>query len=367
MFRLIIKNIVDNLIALECSFVKQETHAKKRVLIFRKDVLGDFIIFLPTLKYYREYYKDYEISLVVSSMSLELSSLFPYMDDIVPFNQKKFRTNLWYRRAFIKNLSRKGFDVAIYPVYSSEKIGDLIMKATRAPKVLNFKTISIQENLNELERNMAFVSAVAGKKCVASFPTVDVSLLDKGGYQKISLEYDLLPKKYVVMVLGAGATYRMWQLFKMVEVAEYLIGKGFFVVLCGTENEYKFGEEIIGQSINKNRIINLIGKTKITTLSHLLANAKLYFGSETGTLHLAVAVNTPAIAILGGGHFGRFFPYGNLDMNRIVFDPNMKCKGDEWKCAENVPKGEPAPCIKNITVVDAKKQIDDLLAILDQG
>lgn len=366
MFRLIIKNIVDNLIALECSFVKQETHAKKRVLIFRKDVLGDFIIFLPTLKYYRECYKDYEISLVVSSMSLELSSLFHYMDDIIPFNQKKFRTNFWYRRAFIKNLSRKGFDVAIYPVYSSEKIGDLIMKATRTPKVLDFKTISIQENLNELERNMAFVSKVVGKPCPALFPTIDVAILVRGDFDKIFLEYGLDSKKYVVIVPGAGATYKMWQMSNVIEIADYFVEKGLVAVVCGWVDEKMLGEEVVKQSKYKDRIINLVGKTNLPTLAHLLANAKLYFGNDTGTLHLAAATGTPAVAIMGGGHFGRFFPYGNLDMNRVVFDPNMKCKGDEWKCAENVPKGDPAPCIKNITVVDAKKQIDDLLAILDQ-
>lgn len=365
MLRQITKNIIDNLIAFECQFVKQETHAKKRVLIFRKDVLGDFIIFLPTLKYYREYYKDYDISLVVSNMSLELTTLFSFVDDVIPFDQKKFRRNLWYRRAFIKSLAQKGFDVAVYPVYSSEKIGDLIMKATRAPKVLDFKTILIPKDLNELERNMSFISKVVEKPCHASFPTIDVALLNRKNFEKISLENNLESKKYVVIVPGAGATYKMWQLSKMAKIADYFIEKNLAVVICGSGNEKELGNKLIQQAKHKNGIVNLAGNTDLPTLAHMLANAKLYFGNDTGTLHLAAAVDTPAIAIIGGGHFGRFFPYGNLEMNRIVFDPNIKCRGDEWRCAENIPKGEPAPCIRNITVVDAKKQIDDLLAVLD--
>ena len=177
--RQIVKNIIDNLIVLECRFVRQEVHIKKRVLIFRKDVLGDFVIFLPTIKYYREHYKDYEISLVVNSISMDLVPLFSFIDDIIVFNQKKFRTNFWYRRSFINTLARKGFDVAIYPVYSREKIGDLIMKATRAPRVLDFKTITVPEGLNELDKNMVFVSKVVGKSCEALFPTVDTLLLDE--------------------------------------------------------------------------------------------------------------------------------------------------------------------------------------------
>lgn len=365
MIRQIIKNIIDTLIVSECLFIKQDTHSKKRVLIFRKDVLGDFIIFLPTLPYYRECYKDYDISLVISNMSAGFSPLFSFIDDIIIFDQKKFRTNFWYRRSFIKNLVKKGFDIAIYPVYSSEKIGDTIMKATRAQKILDFKTITISNDLNELDRNMAFVSKVVGKTCTALFPTIDVSLLDKKDFEKIFLEYDLESKKYVVIVPGAGATYKMWQLNKMSEIADYFIGKGFTIVLCGASNERRLGEEMLKQSKNEYKIVNLIGKTNLPTLAHIVAHAKLYFGNDTGTLHLTAAVEIPAIAIMGGWHFGRFFPYGNLDINKIVFDYNMKCKGDGGVCLKNVTKGEPAPCIKNITVENAKKEIDNLLSKLD--
>ncbi|MEK7568564.1 MAG: glycosyltransferase family 9 protein [Patescibacteria group bacterium] len=356
---------MDNLIALECRFVRQEIHKKRRVLIFRKDVLGDFVIFIPTLKYYREYYKDYDISLVVNSVCAELTPLFPFIDDVIIFDQKKFRTNFWHRRAFIKNLAQKGFDVAIYPVYTSEKIGDIIMKDTRAPKVLDFKTIAIPDSLNELDKNMAFVSNVVGKPCEALFPTIDVSLLDKKHYEQIYKEYALESGKYVAVVPGAGATYKMWQLNKMFEIVDYLVEKGLSVVLSGTTEEQLLGEEIMKQSKHRDKVINLIGRTSLPSLAHLLAGAKLYFGNDTGTLHLAVAVGTPSIAIMGGGHFGRFFPYGNLDINRIVFNPNMKCRGDGWKCAEGLSKGEPAPCIKNISVADVKKEIDALLSIVE--
>lgn len=365
MLRKIIKNIIDTLIVFECLFIKQELHTKKRVLIFRKDALGDFVIFLPTLPYYREYYKDYDISLVVSNLSIEeLKPLFSFIDDIIIFNQKKFRTNFWYRRFFIRSLVKKGFDIAIYPVYSSEKIGDIIMKATRANKILDFKTITVANDLNELDKNMEFVSKVVGKHCDAQFPTINVSLLDKKNFEKISLDYSLLPRKYIVIVPGAGATYKMWQLSKMSDIVDYCIQKGFDVVLCGVVDEKKLGEEIIKQSNHKDKIINLISKTDIPTLVHIVANARLYFGNDTGTLHLSAAVETPSVAIMGGWHFGRFFPYGNLNINRIVFDSHMKCKGDNGACLKKIPKGEIAVCIKNITVMDVKKEIDNILVKL---
>lgn len=365
MLRKIIKNIVDYGILLESLFVKQEVHSKKRVLLFRKDVLGDFVIFLPTLNYYREFYKDYEISLVVSDMCIGLAPLFNYMDDVIVFNQKKFRTSFWYRRSFIRGLAKKGFDIAIYPVYSSETIGDLMMKATRAREILDFKTVSIDPILNELDKNMAFVSKVTRKTCIAKFPTINTSILGYDEFIHVNAKHNLDTSKYVVMVPGSSATYKMWPLEKMATIAHYLVEKGYKVVLLGSKNEKILGETIIQLAKNKDFIINLIGDTQISTLIRIVAGAEFYFGNDTGTLHIAAAVSTPSIAIMGGGHFKRFFPYGDLERNRIVFDKHMKCKNDGWECTKIVPLGAPSPCIAHISVEDAKSEIDDLVSKMD--
>jgi ADP-heptose:LPS heptosyltransferase len=365
MIRNIIKTIVDHLILLECLFfTRQSKHSKKRVLLFRKDVLGDFVIFLPTLKYYREYYKDYEITLVVSDMCIGYKPLFTFIDDVIEFNQKKFRSSFWYRRSFIKNLAKQGFDIAIYPVYSSEPVGDLIMKATKAPTVLDFKKVIVDEHLNEMDRNMSFVSEVTKKKCEATYPTIDISKLDRKIADNITAQYPLSEGKYIVMVPGSSATYKMWQLEKMAKVADFCSEKGYKVVLLGGPSEKHLGEKIIQASQDKGAIVDLIGKTDLATLSHIVAKAKFYFGNDTGTLHIAAAVNIPAIAVMGGGHFRRFFPYGNLDRNRIIFDEQMKCKNDAWECAKGISGGVPAPCIASITVEQAKNEIEKLLAVL---
>ena len=42
-------------------------------------------------------------------------------------------------------------------------------------------------------------------------------------------------------------------------------------------------------------------------------------GVKQVPLHIAVAAGTPTVCLMGGGHFGRFFPYGDIDKNRIVY------------------------------------------------
>jgi len=47
---------------------------------------------------------------------------------------------------------------------------------------------------------------------------------------------------------------------------------------------------------------------------------------------------------MGGGHFGRFFPYGNLKKNRVVYR-KMDCFACNWQCKFSTVK-----CIEEISV-----------------
>ena len=238
------------------------------------------------------------------------------------------------------------------------------MKATKAKSILDFKNILVEEGLNEMDKNMSFVSKVVGKKCEAIFPTIDAELLESDRYITLSTLYTLKPKEYVVLVPGSSASYKMWPLEKMAAIADYCIEKGYTVILLGSKSEKMLGDRIVKLSKHPQNCINLIGETNLASLVHMVKNAKFYFGNDTGTLHIAASVTTPAIAVMGGGHFKRFFPYGNLHINRIIFDKNMHCKNDAWECAKTVPAGSPSPCIRSIEVEDAIKEIDSLLTTL---
>jgi len=47
-------------------------------------------------------------------------------------------------------------------------------------------------------------------------------------------------------------------------------------------------------------IIDITGKTTLTTLAAILKSSLLYIGNDTGTVHLASAVGTPTVCIMGG-------------------------------------------------------------------
>lgn len=381
---------MDSYISFECYFIRlfsnrkianEALPRKKKVLLLRKDVIGDFILFIPTLKYYREFYKDAEISLVVNTVALELSSQFKFIDNIIPYNGKLFRSNFLYRRNFFRDLAKAGFDIVVHAVYSREYICDRMVRATGATETIAFRAdcgpmhtdnqytriIEIDSSIGESERNMRFAQEVTGIVGKAEFPNLDLSLFASNEADTLLSGNNLEEKKFVVLFAGAGSRNRTWQLEKFAEVADFIIEKySLKVALCGGKGETSLSTKIIELIKHKSEVIDLTGKTDIPNLAHVLNRSLFYFGSDTGPMHLAVAVGTPVICILGGGHLNRFFPYGDLNINRYIADKNAACRGDSWKCSENLAPDETAPCIRNISVDDAKHEIDSLLAIIQK-
>jgi len=99
---------------------------------------------------------------------------------------------------------------------------------------------------------------------------------------------------------------------------------------------------------------DLRGKTSLEELAREIAWADLFLGVDTGPAHLAMALGKPAVVVLGGGDYGRFFPYGNA---RAVIQ-RMDCFQCHWEC-----RYERALCLHDIPPVGIVKVVEEALKI----
>lgn len=378
MFKAVLKNLADNLIAMECRYLTHKELAnQKKLLIFRKDGLGDFILFYPFLQYYREHFRDYRITLVLPTVAAGLRPLLENFEELVEFDAKKFSQNFFYRRRFIKNLAKKSFTSAIYPVFSREPIADLIISLTGAKTRITFnrpgmsngdytQLIATEPNTErEIDLNITFTQQVTKQSVSVHFPTIDVNHFPNQRARKLLSQYSLQTKNYAVIFVGAAARYRVWPEERFAQICDHLLRLGVTPVICGGSGDTRTATKVLGHTQKPEQIVNLTGQTDLADLAHLLKQAKLYFGNETGALHLAIALDTPALCLLGGGVFGRFFPYGNPQRHRFASDPQMTCRGDYWACGARCVGDEPAPCIMGISVENARNVLDELLTYLE--
>src|SRR5262249_9222582 len=75
----------------------------------------------------------------------------------------------------------------------------------------------------------------------------------------------------------------------------------------------------------------------------------LAVGAETSLAHIACAVGTPNVIILGGGHFGRFMPYSPLTTAACL---PIDCYGCNWTCRFERPH-----CVKDVSPIVVERAI----------
>ena len=352
----------------------------KMVLLIRQDAIGDFILWLDTAKEYRKYFppENYKIILIGNEFWFALAKELPFWDEVLPVNLEAFKTLSFYRWKILRKVRSFGADIAIQPTFSREFYhGDSLVRASNASKKVSsegnmsnsgqLKRIladrwhtelipSTTEPLSELERNAEFFSGFVKKLYLPSYPELEVS----DDYNIPELEQ----KSFYVLSLGANKKYREWPYKYYSKIAQRIHNKTTWLgLICGAKNEFDLGENI--KKICDAPLRNYTGQTTLSELTSLLIKSQILISNETGTAHIANAVGTPTVCILGGGHFGRFMPYpelpGQTNHLKIVFH-EMTCYGCNWECIYPLKKNEPAPCITNISVDSVWNEVKPLLS-----
>jgi len=352
---------------------------QKLVLLVRQDAIGDFILWLDTAKEYRKYYppENCKIILIGNALWSDLAKGLPFWDEVLPVNVKAFKTLSRYRWNILRKVRNYGAEIAIQPTYSREFYhGDSLIRASNASKKVSsagnmsnrdqLKSIladrwhtelipSSPEPLSELERNAEFFSGFIKKLYLPSYPELELS-----GDCNIQ---ELKRKSFYILSLGANKKYREWPYKYYAKIAQKIHKKtGWLGLICGAENEFYLGEHI--KKLCDAPLQNYTGKTTLSELTCLLAKSQILISNETGTVHIANAVGTPTVCILGGGHFGRFVPYpelsGKINNLKVVYH-KMPCYGCDWKCVYHIKDEDPAPCISNISVDAVWNEVKILL------
>jgi len=352
---------------------------QKLILLIRQDRIGDFILWLDTAKEYRKYYppENYKIILIGNAIWSDLAKELPFWDEVLPVNVKAFKSLSRYRWNILRKVRNFGAKIAIQPTYSREFYhGDSLIRASNASKKVSsagnmsnrdqLKSIladrwhtelipSSPEQLSELERNAEFFSGFIKKKYLPSYPELELS-----GDCKIQ---ELKCKSFYILSLGANKKYREWPYKYYAKIAQKIHKKtGWLGLICGAENEFYLGEHI--KKLCDAPLQNYTGQTTLSELTCLLAKSQILISNETGTAHIANAVGTPTVCILGGGHFGRFVPYpelsGKINNLKVVYY-KMPCYGCDWKCVYHIKDEDPAPCISNISVDAVWNEVKILL------
>jgi heptosyltransferase-2 len=148
----------------------------------------------------------------------------------------------------------------------------------------------------------------------------------------------------------------MWHWKGYREVAQFLLTRGFPVVLLGGPSD----EEVNAMVAQGLEVLNLAGKTSIAEAMYVIKNARLVVCNDSMVLHIASAFKVPNVAIFcaTSPQLG-FYPWKN---KAVVVEKNLPCRPCSRHGRKTCPTGTEA-CMKELShfeVMSATKRLLDI-------
>jgi ADP-heptose:LPS heptosyltransferase len=125
---------------------------------------------------------------------------------------------------------------------------------------------------------------------------------------------------FVVMNAGAGWATKRWPAPSFAQVIDLLHGRGVQSVLIGGKS--KADQDAAGEVLARcqHPAIDLLGKTSVRQLVALLSLANGHLAGDTGSSHIAAAINLPTVGLYSITKPQRSCPYGQI--GRTIYDPD---------------------------------------------
>ncbi|WP_287230693.1 glycosyltransferase family 9 protein [Microcystis sp. Msp_OC_L_20101000_S702] len=345
------------------------------ILILRPDNLGDVVLFSGTLRHIRNHFQNATISLCVKKYVQNYIEYCPYIDYVhtwdkyampsssfIPPNMLRGRT---YLLGWFDKLNRKPLlqylktDLLLVPVRSPSKgiYGEYAIVSDIPARIKigiagdysnqDCKTEAKYSNLysrclhlgtglvdlHELNVTAQFLQLLGINTTIEDlWPEVWTTDEDRIWAK------ERIPQSSTSTVLalcpGASDKRKLYPIQQYRSIFNYLNNELLTIVLFGSKSERNLCDKIqqeIKSCKNVLKVFNLAGDSTVRQLIEGLRNCDIVLSTDSASLHLSVAIKKPVVGIMGGWHYGRFYPWGNPNIHRVV-NQSMDCYWCNSRC-----------------------------------
>jgi len=297
-----------------------------RTLILKPSSMGDIVQALPVLTALRESRPDARVWWMVAKPFTDLLAGHPRLEGVIPFDRKRY-ARIWWNPAamrdflrFVRDLRRHGF-TAVLDLQGLLRSG-LLARFTGARARVGFAAARELAPLFYTERvevpgpdmhsvdRYLLVARAAGLAPPRATDHLPVPAPARERARAILAEAGLGPgEPFVVVGADARWTTKQWPAERYARVIDCVrAALGVRSVLVGGPDG-KPAAERIGRAAAE-APIDLTARTTLKELVGLIAEARVMVTNDSGPMHIAAAVGTPAVAIFGPTNPDRTGPYG---------------------------------------------------------
>ncbi len=292
-----------------------------RILIIRLSAIGDVVRVLPALHVLRSSYPDAQIDWAVEKKSAAILEGHPALDSLLIFE----RSPKWTQAAkefliFCQRIRQMRYDVVLdfHGIFKSGLAARVSGARSRfgfawprgqegSSLFVNKKVWLPEKTLNRTEENLRLCEAY-----VPNCPWPSVTIYVPPDVQDaVDVFFDSAfdsHKQVVAMHVPVDRPEKRWPYEHMAALSDMLQADGRFdVLLTWGPNQLDTVQQVLEHTRRKPVVA-----PETANLKHyawLVHRAALYFGGDTGPMHIAAAMGTPVVAVFGGTDPVRHAPY----------------------------------------------------------
>ena len=381
------------------------------ILFVRLSYIGDILHATPAARWIKEQYPDAKLHWIVTPSMVELLDGNPYVDEIIPWERDEYEAHskklhiptMWRMWWELKaKLEPYKFDVAID--VQGRLITGLVLLASGATirlglggtKELNwlFTNYKSKPSTDHVIKRYVEVAQLL-KEAVAKQADLDTplktadNLLEPETLNNVSAKkmYHMdfhVPSKLhtwaeeqwetidnhtslnrgevekplrVGLVLGTSWATKEWPQEKWYSLIKSLQYRANFVCLGGPKEatQYKpLMDSLAAEGIDQ-IMLNMLGKTTLQEVGALIESCDVVVTADTGSLHIALALNKPVVALFGPTDPKLWGPLTGTF--KVLVNDELDCLG----CRKRRCSKPDQYCMSGIEPVRVKKAIFELI------
>ena len=316
----------------------------KRILVITLSNIGDAVLTIPVIENLRLHFPKEHIAILVSPRSFAVFKSDKRINKRIVYDKKISWRN---RLALINRLRHERYDLVVD--LRNSAFGPLL-----SPKYRTSIWSKPPKSIEHMkERHLWKLKSLGLNEKTVKKPLMHFKEDEKLNIENM-MNKNRLRKGQMLIAIAPGARNltKPWQGQGYQELIKGLIAEyDSKIVIVGDELDKKLGEDI-SRGLTSSTW-NLCGKTSIGELAYLISRCNLLVSNDSAPMHIAWAMDIPAVAIFGPTDHKKYAPHG--EKYRVI-RKELPCS----PCEESMCPKNTRDCMVKITnqeVLDACRQL----------
>lgn len=353
------------------------TSTYKNILVINTMHIGDLMLVTPALRTLRANYPKAHIALLTDKPLADLVRCNENIDECILIDKHGRDKGILALIRFIRQIRKRHFDLVIN--YHRNERASAIASFSGGKKIVGYAQPFFHRFFDHWMPNLAMADTPKDKVMHQTLCHLKV-LQEAAGCTKLDdrgLEMWLPPEeekkasdlwqkefaegdRVIAFNIGASWMTKRWIDAYFAECADRFIQEGYYIAFLGGPTDVAIVKACIEKMKEKDspKVHVFTGKVSLTVLAGLLRRCCLFLTTDSGPMHVGVAMNVPIVTMFGASPVPTFSPYDGKDI--VIKTPESCHPCGIHDCPK---KGEDhMACMKHIPVDVVMKYSEELLA-----